>query len=102
MFLFLIIRARNNWSWVPVIGCFVGGVVGAVVYILTIEIHHVIEENTDDVEMDRVITNTSASNQGYEAGKKEDINDSCHSTNPGSSSTTDNKSNADANGGTKL
>lgn len=33
--------AANNWSWVPVVGCMLGGVLGALVYIVLIEIHHV-------------------------------------------------------------
>ena len=33
-------RAADNWFWIPVLGQFVGGILGALLYILTIEMHH--------------------------------------------------------------
>lgn len=33
-------RAANNWSWVPVVGCFLGGILGALIYICLIKMHH--------------------------------------------------------------
>nr|XP_055058823.1 aquaporin-9-like [Misgurnus anguillicaudatus] len=35
-----VFRAGNGWWWVPVVGPMVGGVVGAVMYFLMIELHH--------------------------------------------------------------
>lgn len=35
-----VFRARNGWWWVPVAGPMVGGVVGAGIYFLMIELHH--------------------------------------------------------------
>jgi len=37
MFLF---RYNDYWFWVPIVGQFIGGVVGALLYVLTIEMHH--------------------------------------------------------------
>ena len=31
---------HDNWSWVPVVACLVGGVLGALLYIVFIELHH--------------------------------------------------------------
>ena len=36
----LFFRAANHWAWVPVVACSLGGVLGAIVYIITIELHH--------------------------------------------------------------
>ena len=33
-------RAANNWWWVPVVGGFLGGVVGGLIYVCFIEMHH--------------------------------------------------------------
>lgn len=47
----------NNWSWVPVIGCFLGGVVGALIYVVLIEVHHdTSESKQDERELERIIT----------------------------------------------
>ncbi|XP_048581263.1 aquaporin-9 isoform X2 [Nematostella vectensis] len=35
----------NYWAWVPIVGCLLGGIAGAVLYIVLIEMHHV---NGDD------------------------------------------------------
>nr|ATX74162.1 aqp9 [Gobiocypris rarus] len=35
-----VFSAGNGWWWVPVVGPMVGGVVGAVIYFLMIELHH--------------------------------------------------------------
>ena len=40
-------RAYNNWAWVPVIACPLGGVLGAIVYIITIEFHHSASADTE-------------------------------------------------------
>lgn len=40
-FFFLVFyRAGNNWWWVPVVAPMLGGVLGAMIYIVLIEIHH--------------------------------------------------------------
>lgn len=36
----LCFRVANHWAWVPVVACSLGGVLGAIVYIITIELHH--------------------------------------------------------------
>ena len=33
-------RDSDYWFWIPVAGQFLGGVLGALLYILTIEMHH--------------------------------------------------------------
>lgn len=35
-----VFSAGGGWWWVPVVGPMVGGVVGAVIYYLMIELHH--------------------------------------------------------------
>ena len=35
-----ILRAAHHWAWVPVVACSLGGVLGGIVYILFIELHH--------------------------------------------------------------
>lgn len=39
-FFFLSYRAGNNWWWVPIVAPMLGGVLGAMTYIVFIEIHH--------------------------------------------------------------
>lgn len=39
-FCFLSYRAGNNWWWVPIVAPMLGGVLGAIIYIIFIEIHH--------------------------------------------------------------
>ncbi|XP_051500432.1 aquaporin-9b [Myxocyprinus asiaticus] len=44
-----VFSAGNGWWWVPVVGPMVGGVVGAVIYFLMIELHHPeTEKNPED------------------------------------------------------
>uniref|UniRef100_A0A673MYC4 Aquaporin-9-like n=1 Tax=Sinocyclocheilus rhinocerous TaxID=307959 RepID=A0A673MYC4_9TELE len=44
-----VFRAGNGWWWVPVVGPMVGGVAGAVIYFLMIELHHPeLEKNLED------------------------------------------------------
>ncbi|XP_070543101.1 aquaporin-3-like [Ptychodera flava] len=51
-----------HWWWVPIVGPFIGGICGAVVYIILIEAHHpkvnelggTVTTNDEDVEMKRV------------------------------------------------
>ena len=45
---FVMFRVANHWAWVPIIACLLGGVLGAIVYIVTIELHHTLSENSDD------------------------------------------------------
>lgn len=40
-----VFTVANNWSWVPVVGSLLGGVLGALVYIVLIAIHHVPEDD---------------------------------------------------------
>ncbi len=41
--------AGNGWWWVPVVGPMAGGVAGAVIYFLMIELHHPeLEKNLED------------------------------------------------------
>lgn len=50
-------REANNWSWVPVIGCFLGGVVGALIYVVLIEVHHDTDKSKqEERELERIIT----------------------------------------------
>ena len=50
-------RAGNNWSWVPVIGCLLGGVLGALVYVGFIEMHHDSRDNRETkVELESIIS----------------------------------------------
>lgn len=43
-----VFTVANHWAWVPIIACLIGGVLGAIVYIVTIELHHTLSENSDD------------------------------------------------------
>jgi len=44
-------RAHDYWFWVPVIGQFIGGIFGAIAYIITIELHHPVVEQDAELEM---------------------------------------------------
>ena len=44
-------RAHNNWFWWPIVGQFVGGVLGGLIYEITIGIHHDVEE--EDISGER-------------------------------------------------
>lgn len=49
-------RAGNNWSWVPIFGCFFGGVLGALIYVCFIEMHHDSEEGREaKMELESII-----------------------------------------------
>lgn len=51
-----VFTAGNNWSWVPVIACLLGGVLGALIYIGLIEMHHGPDEpDKDEKELERII-----------------------------------------------
>ncbi|XP_015765025.1 PREDICTED: aquaporin-3-like [Acropora digitifera] len=53
-----VFTAGNNWSWVPVIACLMGGVTGAFIYIGLIEMHHDSDEpNENGRELERIIIN---------------------------------------------
>lgn len=43
--------AHNNWFWWPIVGQFVGGVLGGLIYEITIGIHHDVEE--EDISGER-------------------------------------------------
>lgn len=45
-----VFTAGNNWWWVPVVAPMVGAIIGAYVYILSIEIHH--QNQQEDKEQD--------------------------------------------------
>ncbi|KAG6939757.1 aquaporin 9 [Chelydra serpentina] len=50
---FEVFTAGNNWWWVPTVAPMMGGIIGAVTYIIFIEIHHAdtqLEEDTDIYE----------------------------------------------------
>lgn len=52
-----VFTAGNNWSWVPIIGCFLGGILGALAYIGLIEMHHPPEEpRPTNTELESIIT----------------------------------------------
>jgi len=52
-----VFTAGNNWSWVPVIGCLLGGVLGALVYVGFIEMHHDSQDNRETkVELESIIS----------------------------------------------
>ncbi|XP_031557513.1 uncharacterized protein LOC116294120 [Actinia tenebrosa] len=74
-----VFTASNNWSWVPVIGSLLGGVLGAVVYLILIEVHHEKNTESEDVELERVVVNnvvdTAASNPAYERGSHIELRD---------------------------
>ena len=52
-------RAYHSWAWVPIIACLLGGVLGAIVYIITIELHHKASEDVDNPY--RPVNDTDAS-----------------------------------------
>lgn len=56
----LIFRSEaNHWSWVPVVGCLLGGVLGAFSYIVLIEIHHVSDNDGETgFDLQSVVTST--------------------------------------------
>ena len=39
--------AANHWAWVPVVACSLGGVLGAMVYTIFIELHHPTTNRTE-------------------------------------------------------
>ena len=45
-------RANGHFFWIPVIGQLIGGVLGALIYIFTIEMHHPAEDRTPLVHID--------------------------------------------------
>lgn len=56
-----VFTAANNWSWVPVVGCLLGGVLGALVYMVLIEIHHVPDNDGETgYELQTVVSSTPA------------------------------------------
>lgn len=47
----------NNWSWVPVVGCLLGGVLGAFLYIALIEMHHTPDNDGETAyELQSIVT----------------------------------------------
>ena len=56
--MFCLHSAGNNWSWVPIIGCFLGGILGALTYIGLIEMHHPPEDprQPTNTELESIIT----------------------------------------------
>ncbi|XP_068683420.1 aquaporin-3-like [Montipora capricornis] len=42
-----VFTAANHWAWVPVVACSLGGVLGAMVYIIFIELHHPTTNRTE-------------------------------------------------------
>ncbi|KAJ7357531.1 hypothetical protein OS493_024336 [Desmophyllum pertusum] len=54
-----VFTAGNNWSWVPVVGCFLGGILGALSYIGLIEMHHSPDEEAPSgTELESIIART--------------------------------------------
>ncbi|MBN3287252.1 AQP9 protein, partial [Polyodon spathula] len=45
-----VFSAGNHWWWIPVAGPLVGGMVGAVIYVLFIELHHTDPQKTPEEE----------------------------------------------------
>lgn len=64
-------RAANNWSWVPVVGGLLGGILGALIYIGFIEMHHVSENNgRTGYELESIVTiSPETKRKGQEIGK---------------------------------
>ena len=65
-------REANNWSWVPVVGCFLGGILGSLIYICLIEMHHGSENDGETgYELECIVTTMPESKpRGNEIGKK--------------------------------
>ncbi len=42
-----VFTAGNNYWWIPIVGPFIGGVLGAVVYILLVQMHHYKKKKVD-------------------------------------------------------
>jgi len=42
-----VFTAYRGWAWVPIIACLLGGVLGAIIYIITIELHHPVSDDVD-------------------------------------------------------
>ncbi|RXM94392.1 Aquaporin-9 [Acipenser ruthenus] len=45
-----VFSAGSHWWWIPVAGPLVGGMVGAVIYVLFIELHHADPQKTPEAE----------------------------------------------------
>ncbi|XP_029199413.2 aquaporin-3-like [Acropora millepora] len=43
-----VFTAANHWAWVPVVACSLGGVLGAIVYMIFIELHHPLTNDQDN------------------------------------------------------
>lgn len=51
-----VFTAGNHWFWVPIVGCFLGGVLGALAYIGLIEMHHSGDDpSKPNVELENII-----------------------------------------------
>ncbi|XP_025066323.1 aquaporin-9 isoform X2 [Alligator sinensis] len=46
-----VFTAGNNWWWVPIVAPMMGGVIGALIYVLFIEIHHLDTQPEQDTDM---------------------------------------------------
>lgn len=54
---FGVFTEANNWSWVPVVGCLSGGVLGALLYIALIEMHHTPDNDGETAyELQSIVT----------------------------------------------
>ncbi|XP_046860418.1 aquaporin-3-like isoform X2 [Xenia sp. Carnegie-2017] len=47
-----VFTAHNNWSWIPPVACSLGGIAGAYLYVLTVEIHRKPETKKNKIDTD--------------------------------------------------
>lgn len=66
-----VFTAGNHWCWVPVVGCFLGGILGAVVYLFFIEMHHSSEDDGETgYQLESIVTTkVELKSQEIEMGK---------------------------------
>ena len=67
LYFFYILSAHNNWWVYPILGQLIGGGLGGLIYMLTVEIHHPIDE--DDTAAD---TSSPDDVEAREAGEAEE------------------------------
>jgi hypothetical protein len=84
-------RAGNNWSWVPIVGSLLGGVLGAVLYLVLIEMHHEKKTDREEIELEKVVVidadTRAVVNSGFERGTRVELKDRNASDSQGVNST---------------
>ncbi|XP_048581330.1 aquaporin-9 isoform X2 [Nematostella vectensis] len=61
-----VFTAGNNWSWVPCVGCIIGGILGAWFYMALIEVHHDADDADDE---DGILADNNKNVQLYKASE---------------------------------